>query len=85
MKTTNNQLSELSNEQLLKKKKTTNLATGILWGALSTLIVLNLINIFNGVENWSVLAVPLGLIPIVFGTYNSIKEIDKELKSRGLK
>ena len=84
MKTTNNQLSELTNEELLKKKKTTKFVIGILLGALTFLVVLNFVNIFNGVQKWSVLGIPLALLPIVLVIYNSNKEIDKELKSRNL-
>lgn len=76
-------LTELTNEELLKKNKTTKLVTGMLIGAIIALIVLNLVNIINGAQKWFVLSVPLGLMPIVFLTYNSIKEINKELKSRG--
>ncbi len=77
-------LTELSNEELLKKYKTTKLVTGMLIGAIIALTALNLFNIMNGDQPWFVLAVPLGLMPIVFITYNSIKEINKELKSRNL-
>lgn len=77
-------LSELSNEELLKKSKTTKLVTGMLIGVLTTLTALNLFNIINGSQHWGVLAVPLGLMPIVFINYNTFREINKELKSRGL-
>ncbi len=80
----NKKLTELSNEELLKRKKTTKFVTGLLLGMLAALVVLNLINILNGAQNWAVLAVPLGLLPIAIVNYNSIKEINKELKSRGL-
>lgn len=77
-------LTELSNEELLKKSKTTKLVTGMLIGVLIGLAALNLFNIINGNQHWGVLAVPLGLMPIVFINYNSVREINKELKSRGL-
>jgi cell division protein FtsW (lipid II flippase) len=77
-------LTELTNEELLKKNKTTKLVTGMLIGAIIALTALNLVNIINGAQKWFVLGVPLGLMPIVFVTYNSIKEITKELQSRGL-
>ncbi len=77
-------LTELTNEELLKRKKTTRFVTGMLIGVLSVLIVLNLFNIINGDQNWGVLAVPIALMPIVLINFNSIKEINKELKSRGL-
>ncbi len=77
-------LTELSNEELFKKKKTTRFVTGLIIGFLIALTALNLFNISNGDQPWIVLGVPLGLMPIVFITYNSIKEINKELKSRGI-
>ncbi|WP_305952352.1 redox-active disulfide protein 2 [Emticicia oligotrophica] len=77
-------LTELPNEELLKKSKTTKLVAGMLIGVLIALTTLNLFNIFNGKQHWGVLAVPLALMPIVFITYNSVREINKELRSRGL-
>lgn len=77
-------LTELTNEELLTKSKTTKLVTGMLIGVLLALTGLNLFNIINGDQGWFVLAVPMGLTPIVFINYNSIREINKELKSRGL-
>lgn len=77
-------LTELTNEELLKKSKATKLMTGMLIGALTALTVLNLVNIINGKQPWIVLGVPLGLMPIVFIIYNSVRNINKELKSRGL-
>ncbi|MER0441172.1 redox-active disulfide protein 2 [Emticicia sp. W12TSBA100-4] len=77
-------LTELSNEELLKKSKTTKLVTGMLIGFLVGLTGLNLFNIINGDQHWGVLAVPLGLMPIALINYNSVQEIKKELKSRGL-
>lgn len=75
-------ISELSNEELLKREKTTRLATGMLIGVLSALFVLNLINIINGKQNWGIVAVPVALLPIVFTSYKSLKEIEKEQKLR---
>lgn len=77
-------ITELTNEELLKRKKTTRFVTGLLLGAILFLFVINLMNIINGVQHWGVLAVPLGLMPIALINYNSVKEINKELKSRGL-
>lgn len=80
----NKKLTELSNEELLKRKKTTKFVVGMFLGVLAVLIVFNIINIINGDQHWGVLAVPLGLLPILILNYNAIKEINKELKSRGL-
>ncbi|GGD50748.1 hypothetical protein GCM10011514_13770 [Emticicia aquatilis] len=80
----NKKLTELSNEELLKRKKTTKFVTGLLLGMLTLLVILNIVNIINGKQNWTALTVPLALIPIAIINFNSIKEINKELKSRGL-
>lgn len=80
----NKKLTELPDEELLKRKKMTKFVTGIFLGILAVLVVFNTINIINGDQHWGVLAVPLALLPIVIANYNSIKEINKELKSRGL-
>ena len=77
-------ITELSNEELLKKSKITKLVTGMLIGVLTALTALNIYNIINGNQHWGVLAVPLGLMPIVFINYNSFREIKKELKLRNL-
>lgn len=77
-------ITELTNEELLKRKKTTRFVTGLLLGAILFLFVVNLMNIINGAQHWGVLAVPLGLMPIALINYNSVREIKKELKSRGL-
>ena len=77
-------ISELSDEELLKKKKTTRFATGMLIGVLGSLFVLNLINIINGKQNWGAIVVPVALMPIVFISYKSLKEIEKELKLRNV-
>ena len=77
-------LTKQSNEELLKTKKTTKLVMGMLIGVLTALLILNVVNIINGKQPWIVLGVPFALSPIVFINYNSIKEINKELKSRGL-
>ena len=77
-------ISELSDEKLLKRKKDTRFAIGMLIGALGSLFVLLLINIINGKQNWGALAFPVTLMPIVFGSYKSLKEIEKELKLRNV-
>ncbi len=76
-------LTELSIEELNKRRKTTKFVTGLLLGMLAFLFILNVVNIVNGKQNWSALAVPFALLPISIINFNAIKEIDKELKSRG--
>lgn len=77
-------ISELTNEELLKTKKNNNLVRGLIIGFLVALTILNLFNIINGDQHWGVLAVPLCLMLFVLLNHNSIREIDEELKSRGL-
>ena len=77
-------ISKLSDKELLKRKKDTRFAIGMLIGVLGSLFVLNLINIINGKQNWGALAVPVALMPIVFISYKSLKEIEKELKLRNV-
>lgn len=77
-------ISELSDEELLKRKKNTRFAIGMLIGVLGSLFVLNLINIINGKQNWGAIVVPVALMPIVFISYKSLKEIEGELKLRNI-
>ena len=78
-------IEETSNEALLKQKKTTELATGILAGMLLALLVmvvflatkkgLNATSIGLGV-------IPFAFMPILFINWNNLKAIKKELSSR---
>ncbi|MBN8823468.1 MULTISPECIES: redox-active disulfide protein 2 [unclassified Spirosoma] len=78
-------IEEMSNEALLKQKKTTELATGILAGMLLALLVmvvflatkkgLNATSIGLGV-------IPFAFMPILFINWNNLKAIKKELSSR---
>jgi hypothetical protein len=74
-------LSELSTEDLIKKKKTLTFVTGILAGML---IVLLIITIFQTISEGfkPLIAVPFGLLPILILSYNQVSSMDKELKSR---
>ncbi len=75
--------SELTTEELIKKKKTTTMVTGILAGMLTVLLIMaTLLAIGQGATGISLIAVALGLSPILFINYNSIKTINEELKSR---
>ena len=76
-------LNELSTEDLIKKKKTGSLATGILAGVLIALLIVA-INLTNkkGLIDFNLVAVALGLSPILFLNYKNIQKIDEELKSR---
>jgi len=71
--------SELTTAELIKKKRTTTRLTGVLAGALTVLLILA---IKQGATDFNSLAVALGLSPILFLSYSSIKKINEELKSR---
>ncbi|WP_080057912.1 redox-active disulfide protein 2 [Spirosoma aerolatum] len=78
-------IEEMSNEALLKHKKTTEIATGMLAGMLLALLVmvvflatkkgLNATSIGLGV-------IPFAFMPILFLNWNNLKAIKKELNSR---
>ncbi|TCC86640.1 redox-active disulfide protein 2 [Pedobacter frigiditerrae] len=76
-------LSELSNEELLKNEKTLKTITSMLAGAIFLLFVVNIFLAFK--KGFSALsAVPIALLPIVIINFNSLKEMKKEIKARGL-
>lgn len=78
-------IQEMSNEALLKQKKTAELAMGMLAGALSVLLVMVvLLAIKKGLDGTSIGlgVIPFALMPIVFLNWNNLKEIKKELNSR---
>jgi hypothetical protein len=76
-------LSDLTTEELIKMKKTTTMVTGVLAGMLTVLLIMaTLLTIKQGTMGISLIAVALGLSPILFINFNSIKTINAELKSR---
>ena len=76
-------LSNLKTEDLIKKKKTTTMVTGVLAGMLTVLLIMaTLLAISQGLTGVALIAVALSLSPILFMNYNSIKTINAELKSR---
>jgi hypothetical protein len=73
--------SELSTEDLIKKKKTITLSTGVLAGALIGLFIITIFQTINdGVTPF--LAVPFAFVPILIICYKQVSAINKELKSR---
>ncbi|MFM2394705.1 MAG: hypothetical protein RLZZ546_2687 [Bacteroidota bacterium] len=75
--------SEIATEELIKKKKTTTMVTGVLAGMLTVLLIMaTFLAIKQGLTGISLMAVALGLSPILFINYNSIRAINAELKSR---
>jgi hypothetical protein len=64
----------------MKKKKTSELITGLLAGMLLVLFMLNIINYKNG--SIAAFGVPIALSTIVFVNFGNIQKIKKELRSR---
>lgn len=75
-------LTELSTEQLIKKKRTTSIITG-------SLAVVLIILFGQSVHAWategypSAIAIPIALSPIVFVNLKKIKEIKKGVGNAG--
>ncbi|WP_223861018.1 hypothetical protein [Spirosoma validum] len=77
-----NPFSQMSVEKLQKQAKTIKLVTGMLAGMLAVLLVMAiLLSIKKGFS--TLVVVPFGLLPIVLINVNSLKQIKKELESRG--
>ena len=73
--------SELSTEDLIKKKKTMSFATGLLIGVLTVLFIINILQTINKGFTPQ-LIVPFALLPILIMSYRQVRSINKELKSR---
>lgn len=73
--------SDLTTEDLFKKKKSMSFATGLLVGAL---IVFFLITILETITKGftPLLIVPLASLPVLIIIYGQLKSINKELKNR---
>ncbi|MFC3560796.1 redox-active disulfide protein 2 [Pedobacter jamesrossensis] len=75
--------SEMSNNELLKSKKSIKTITAMLAGMLLFLFVVNIFLAFK--KGFSGLTViPIALLPIVIININTVKEINKELDSRNI-
>jgi hypothetical protein len=75
--------AEMTNEELLKNKKTFSVVTYTLAAMLLLLFGLSIYNSFTG--NFSATTViPIALMPIVIINLNAIREINKEIKARNL-
>lgn len=75
----------MSHEALLKQKKTIQLVTGMLAGALLTLLVMVvLLASEKGLQATSISlgVIPFALMPILFLNWNNLTAIKKELNSR---
>ena len=77
----NENFSDLSTEDLLKRQKTINPLTILLIGTLVVLLVLSIfITIKKGFT--ALLVVPFALSPIAILNLNNLKSIQKEINSR---
>ena len=77
----NNKLSNQTLEELQKNRKTIKMTTMMLISALRVLLVLCIYITF--VKGFTpLLIIPLALSPIALLNLNSIRSIDKEIKSR---
>lgn len=74
---------EMSNEDLLKNEKMLKTITYMLTGALIALFVVGIIMIAKKGLN-ALLIIPITLIPVVLINFNSLKEIQKEIKTRNV-
>ncbi len=73
--------SEMTTEDLIKKKKSTSFVTGLLAGALIGLLMIVIFQTIN--KGFTpLLAVPFALLPILILIYSQVRSMDKELKSR---
>ncbi|MNE83115.1 hypothetical protein D3C80_1799050 [compost metagenome] len=75
--------NEMSNADLLKNEKMLKTITYMLIGALIALFVVGIILIANKGLN-ALLIIPITLIPVVLINFNSLKEIQKEIKTRNI-
>ena len=75
--------NEMSNKDLLKNEKMLKTITYMLIGALIALFVVGIIMIVKKGLN-ALLIIPITLIPVVLINFNSLKEIQKEIKTRNI-
>ena len=78
---TKENFSELSTEDLIKKKKAMTFAMGLLIGALTLLFIITVYQTINK-RGTALLAVPFALLPILIMCYGQVNSMSKELKSR---
>ncbi len=78
-------IQEMSNEALLKQKKSIKLVTGMLAGALLALLVMVVLLVSTkGLHATSIGlgVIPFAFVPILFLNWNQLKAVNKELNSR---
>ncbi|WP_375443812.1 redox-active disulfide protein 2 [uncultured Fibrella sp.] len=77
--------NEMSDEKLLRQRKSIQLVTGLLAGMLTMLLIMVVfLAVKKGVNATSIAlgVIPFALLPIVFLNFNTLKEIQKELNFR---
>lgn len=73
--------SDMTTENLIKKKKSTSFATGLLAGVLIFLFVTTISQTIN--KGFTpLLVVPFASLPVLIIIYGQVRSINKELKSR---
>jgi len=77
-------IQEMSDEALLKRKKTTEVVTGSLAGLLTVLLIAALFLCFNDqfTIGLPLLIIPLSLSTVVFMNIADVKAVRKELQTR---
>lgn len=75
--------SELTTEDLIKKKNTITIVTSVLASMLTVLLIMAIfLTIKKGAIGVSLITVALGLSPILIMNFGIVKKIKEELKSR---
>lgn len=83
IETPKDNFSNLTTEDLIKKKKSTTFSTGLLGGVLIALLVISILQTMKKGAT-ALLAIPFALLPVLIESFNQIKSMDKELKKRNL-
>ena len=81
IETSKDNFSNLTTEDLIKKKRSTTFSTGLLGGVLIALLVITILLTMNKGAT-ALLAIPFALLPILIKSYNQVKSMDEELKNR---
>lgn len=81
MQSPKDNFSDMTVEDLIKKKKSTSFATDLLAGSLIGLFGITIFQTINkGITPF--LAVPFALLPLLIIMYGQVRSINKELKNR---
>ncbi|WP_245565310.1 redox-active disulfide protein 2 [Spirosoma spitsbergense] len=77
-------IQEMSNEALLKRKKTTEVVTATLAGLLTVLLIAAIFLCFKNQSSIGLplLIIPLALSPILYININDVKVVKGELQTR---